>query len=65
MKRRIIALVGLALLILSTGCSDPLTALLKKNKYTPIVPISDGHCLGDIYSGSLADLTDKVYIDKD
>jgi hypothetical protein len=65
MKRQIIALASLSLLILLTGCSDPLTALLKKNKYTPIVPISDGYCLGDIYSGSLADLTDEVYIDKD
>jgi hypothetical protein len=65
MKRRIIALAGLTLLIFLTGCSDPLTALLTNNKYTPIVPISDGHCLGDIYSGSLADLTDTVYIDKE
>ncbi|MGD0077703.1 MAG: hypothetical protein ABSB91_03640 [Sedimentisphaerales bacterium] len=77
MKRQIIALAGLALLALLTGCpgnskpvihddkSDPVTTILKKNKYTPIVPISDGYCLGDIYRGSLSNLIRVLQIDKD
>ncbi|MGA2071545.1 MAG: hypothetical protein ABSG97_09370 [Sedimentisphaerales bacterium] len=72
MKRQIIALVGLALLTLLTGCppvvrdgkSDAVTTILKENKYAPIVPISDGHCLGDVIK-TPSDLTPVLNINND
>lgn len=37
------------LCFLLAGCADPLTSLLRDNHYRTIVPISDGHCVGDTY----------------
>lgn len=49
MKKKILVLLGLVVLAFVTGCTDPLTRLIKKNKYAPIVPIPEIQHVGDIY----------------
>jgi len=48
--RRMSILVGLVILVLTTtGYADPLTNMLKKNKYAPMVPIHEVQHIGDMY----------------
>lgn len=41
--------IGLIVLVLTSGCADPFTRLIKDNKYVPITPIPEIQHIGDIY----------------
>jgi hypothetical protein len=54
---------AISVLVLSAGCSDPLTKILKDNGYATIRPVSDKHCVGDIYKKTPKGLMPVAFVD--
>lgn len=49
MKSTFLYVWPVILITLITGCADPLSTLIKDNHFYPIIPISNGHSVGDAY----------------